>query len=336
MRILIIGGTGNISSEVTELLVSMGHDVVLLNTGRHPTPRGCTLVKTDRFNPYAFESAVKGLSVDVVLDFMAFIPAHCKSAYLALRGRVAQYVFISSATVYAKPHTKLPITEETPRGNPFWPYAQDKTACEEYIESVCSEDFPATIVRPSHTFGHTWIPSPINGSGFTVAARILAGKKFIIHDKGESLWTLTASSDFARGLAGLVGNKAAIGEAFHITSDEALSWNDIYKELGAALGVGEINPVHIPTPFIVKRYPDARGKLLGDKAENGVFDNSKIKKFVPGFKCEKSFATAIRESVEWFMDKERPERRDIDLDEDRLIEALINAWNFDQSQHYVI
>jgi len=326
MDILIIGGTGNISSEVTALLASQGHNITLLNTGRHPTPQGCKHIKADRFNPKAFEDALKGLSVDVVLDFMAFTPDQCRRAYKAFRGRISQYLFISSATVYAKPHTKLPITEETPRGNPFWPYAQDKTACEEYLESVRGDDFPVTIVRPSHTFGRTWIPSPINGSGFTVSARILAGKGFIIHDKGESLWTLTASSDFARGLAGLAGNKAAVGETFHITSDEALSWNDIYKELGAALGAEKINPVHIPTSFIVKRYPDALGKLLGDKAENGVFDNSKIKKFVPGFKCEKNFAAAIRESVAWFMEKDKPERREIDLYEDGLIEAIIGAW----------
>ncbi|GBU21131.1 NAD-dependent dehydratase [Fibrobacteres bacterium R8-0-B4] len=324
MNILIIGGTGNISSEATELLVSQGRDVTLLNTGRHPTPSGCRHIKADRFNPQAFENALKDLSFDTVLDFMAFTPDHCRNAYKTLRGRIAQYIFISSATVYSKPHTKLPITEETPRGNPFWPYAQDKAACEEYLESVRGDDFPVTIVRPSHTFGRTWIPSPINGSGFTVSARILAGKGFIIHGSGESLWTLTASSDFARGLAGLVVNKAALGETFHITSDETLSWNDIYKELGTALGAEKINPVHIPVPFIIKRYPDARGKLLGDKAENGVFDNSKIKKFVPGFKCEKNFAAAIRESVAWFMEK--PERREIDLDEDGLIEAIIGAW----------
>jgi nucleoside-diphosphate-sugar epimerase len=326
MDVLIIGGTGNISSETTELLVSQGKNVTLLNTGRHPTPQDCKHIKADRFNPKEFDKATRNLSADAVLDFMAFTPDQCRCAYKAFRGRIAQYLFISSATVYAKPHTKLPITEETPRGNPFWPYAQDKTACEEYLESVMGDGFPVTIVRPSHTFGHTWIPSPINGSGFTVAARILAGKGFIIHDTGESLWTLTASSDFARGLAGLVGNKAAAGETFHITSDEALSWNDIYKELGAALGVEKINPVHIPTSFIVKRYPDALGKLLGDKAENGIFDNSKIKKFVPGFKCEKNFAAAIRESVAWFMEKDKPERREIDLDEDGLIEAIIVAW----------
>lgn len=324
----MIGGTGNISSEVTKLLVSFGHGVTLLNTGKHPVPDGCRHVKADRFNLPEFESAVgeavKKSSFDAAIDFMAFKPEHCRADYEALRGRVAQYIFISSATVYAKPHTKLPITEETPRGNPFWPYAQDKTACEEYLESVHGHDFPVTVVRPSHTFGKTWIPSPINSHGFTVAARILAGKEFIIHDKGESLWTLTAASDFARAFVGLVGNKSAAGEAFHITSDEALSWNKIYKHIGAALGAKAINPVHIPTPFIIEQYPDARGMLLGDKAENALFDNSKIKRFVPGFKCEKSFSDAIRESAAWFMEK--PERREIDMKDDELIESLIGAW----------
>jgi nucleoside-diphosphate-sugar epimerase len=333
MNTLIIGGTGNISSEVTKLLLSLGHGVTLLNTGKHPVPDGCRHVKADRFNRTEFENAMrevlKKASFDVAIDFMAFKPEHCRADYEALRGRTGQYIFISSATVYGKPHTKLPITEDTPRGNPFWPYAQDKIACEEYLESINRGDFPVTVVRPSHTFGNTWIPSPVNSHGFTVAARILAGKEFIIHDKGESLWTLTAASDFARAFAGLVGNRDAVGEAFHITSDEALSWNDIYKELGAALGAKGINPVHIPTPFIIGQYPDARGMLLGDKAENAVFDNSKIKRFVPGFKCEKNFAVAIRESVAWFMKK--PERREIDRKDDGLIESIIGAWKVTRS-----
>ncbi|MDR2578485.1 MAG: NAD-dependent epimerase/dehydratase family protein [Chitinispirillales bacterium] len=324
MDILIIGGTGNISSEVTPLLIAGGHKVTILNTGRRPVPPECGHIKADRFNRQAFEKAVRGVSADVVIDFMAFTPEHCRADYETLRGKVGQFIFISSATVYQKPHVKIPITEDTPRGNPFWPYAQDKIACEEYFESVHGDDFPVTIVRPSHTFGKTWIPSPINGCGFTVAARMLGGKQFIIHDRGESLWTLTAASDFAKGFVGLVGNKDAAGEAFHITSDEALSWNDIYAELAKALGAGQINPVHIPTEFIAKVYPDARGKLMGDKSENGVFDNSKIKKFVPGFKCEKTFAVAIKESVNWFM--ESPERREIDIDEDKLIESIIRAF----------
>lgn len=325
MKVLMIGGTGNISSEVTPLLLERGDDVTLLTTGAHPVPAGCKHIKADRFDRDEFAAALNGVSdFDVAIDFKAFTPDHCGDDYNALRGKVGQFIFISSATVYQKPHVKLPITEETPRGNPFWPYAQDKIACEEYLESVHGDDFPVTIVRPSHTFGNTWIPSPINGCGFTVAQRIIDGRPFIIHDKGESLWTLTAASDFARGFVGLVGNKNAHGEAFHITSDEALSWNSIYAELAAALGVSEIHPVYIPTDFIITIDHEAVGKLKGDKAENGVFDNSKIKKFVPGFKCEKTFAQSIRGSVAWFM--EDAARRAIDPEEDEFIDTIINAW----------
>ncbi|MDR0307351.1 MAG: NAD-dependent epimerase/dehydratase family protein [Chitinispirillales bacterium] len=323
MRILIIGGTGNISSEVTSQLYSMGHEITILSSGSRPVPAGCRHIKANKFNDGELQNCLKDISVDAAIDFMAFTPAHCRAGYRALRGKTEQFIFISSATVYQKPHAKIPVTEDTPRGNPFWPYAQDKIACEEYLESIHGDDFPVTIVRPSHTFGQTWIPSPINGCGFTVSSRIKNGKPFIIHDKGESLWTLTASSDFAKGFVGLVGNKNAIGEAFHITSDETLSWNAIYEELGKALGAS-IKPVHIPSEFIAKVYPDARGMLMGDKREPGVFDNSKIKKFAPGFKCEKSFSAAIKESVDWFM--EDPRRRQIDMAEDRLIEAIIGAW----------
>jgi len=324
MDILIIGGTGNISYEVTKLLIAAEHRVTVVSTGKRPVPPECRHIKADRFNEKDFAKKLKGVGGDVAVDFMAFTPDHCRADYKALHDRIGQFIFVSSATVYQKPHTKLPITEDTPLGNPFWPYAQDKLACEEYLKTVHGIGFPVTIVRPSHTFGKTWIPSPINGCGFTVAERILHGKEFIIHDSGKSLWTLTASSDFAKGFVGLIGNKDAIGETFHITSDEALTWNDIYKELGAALGVDKINPVHIPTEFISEIYPEARGKLLGDKAENGVFDNSKIKKFVPGFACEKKFADAIRESVAWYM--EDPDRQIIDLDEDNLIDKIIDAW----------
>ena len=324
MLILIIGGTGNISSEVTSLLCSKGsHEITILSSGTRPVHAECRHIKANKFNDAELERSLKDIDIDVAIDFMAFTPTHCRADYKALRGRIKQFIFISSATVYEKPHVKIPITESTPRGNPYWPYAQDKIACEEYLESVHANDFPVTIVRPSHTFGKTWIPSPINGCGFTVASRIKTGKPFIIHDKGESLWTLTASSDFAKGLAGLIGNKDAIGEAFHITSDEALSWNTIYGELGKALD-SKINPVYIPSEFIAKVYPDALGMLMGDKREPGVFDNSKIKKFVPDFKCEKSFADTIKESVDWFM--EDPKRREIDNNEDKLIESIIRAW----------
>ncbi|MCL2690429.1 MAG: NAD-dependent epimerase/dehydratase family protein [Chitinispirillia bacterium] len=332
MRILIIGGTGNISSEVTSLLCSAGdHEITILSSGTRPVPTECHHIKANKFNDAELERSLKDIDVDIAIDFMAFTPAHCRANYKALRGRIKQFIFISSATVYEKPPKKIPITEDTPRGNPYWPYAQDKIACEEYLESVHSDDFPVTIVRPSHTFGKTWIPSPINGCGFTVASRIKSGQPFIIHDKGESLWTLTASSDFAKGFAGLIGNKDAIGEAFHITSDENLSWNSIYEELGEALS-SKINPVHIPSEFIAKVYPNALGMLMGDKREPGVFDNSKIKKFVPGFKCEKSFADTIKESVDWFMEDSK--RREVDINENKLIEDIISAWEKTEGLRY--
>jgi nucleoside-diphosphate-sugar epimerase len=324
MDILIIGGTGNISEEVTKLLIAAEHKITLVTTGKRPVPPECRHIKADRFNEPEFAKSLKGVGADVAIDFMAFTPDHCHADYKALHHRIGQFIFVSSATVYQKPHVKIPITEDAPLGNQFWQYAQDKLDCEEYLRTVHGDHFPVTIVRPSHTFGKTWIPSPINGSGFTIAERILKGNKFIIHDSGKSLWTLTASSDFARGFVGLVGNKRAFGESFHITSDEALTWNDIYKELGAALCVKKLNSVYIPTEFIVKIYPEARGKLWGDKAENGVFDNSKINKFVPGFKCEKTFSLAIRESVAWYLAD--PERQVIDLDEDNLIDKIIDAW----------
>ncbi|MFP4163059.1 MAG: NAD-dependent epimerase/dehydratase family protein [Chitinispirillaceae bacterium] len=324
MRILIIGGTGNISSEVTDLLLKTNHSLTLVSSGKRPVPHGCRHIRADRFNSHEFENALRDENPDVVIDFMAFTPGHLKSDYKIFRDRIKQFIFISSATVYHKPHLSLPITEQTPRKNPFWPYAQDKIACEEYLESVHDKDFPVTIVRPSHTFGNTWIPSPINGCGFTIAQRILDGKPFVIHDKGESLWTLTASSDFALGLTGLIGNSNASGEDFHITSDERLSWNRIYEELGAALGT-EIKPVHIPSEFIAKVYPDALGMLMGDKRENGVFDNSKIKRFVPDFGCRKDYATQIRESVNWFLEK--PQRQVSDAGENKLIDSIISAWN---------
>jgi nucleoside-diphosphate-sugar epimerase len=329
MDLLIIGGTGNISSQVTPLLAARGDNVTIATTGNTPVPAGCGHIKVDRFNIEEFNRIFKDIKpFDVVIDFKAFTPEHCKADYGAFRGKVGQFIFISSATVYQKPHIKIPITEDTPRGNPFWPYAQDKIACEEYLESVHGDDFPVTIVRPSHTFGTTWIPSPVSGHGFAVPRRMLDGREFIIHDKGESLWTLTASSDFARGFVGLVGNKNAAGEAFHITSDEANSWNDIYRILAETIGAKNIRPAYIPTNFIAEVYPEARGALMGDKAEDGVFDNTKIKKFVPGFTCEKTFARAIKESVDWFMEDEG--RRAVNAEEDKLIDTIIGAWRAHQ------
>ena len=323
MEILFIGGTGNISSEVAAKLYNQGHAITVVTTGKRAVPPEYKHIKADRNAPGYFIETLKSVAADVVIDFFAFVPEHLKIDYTIFNGKIKQFIFISSATVYEKPHTVLPITEKTPRNNPFWPYAQNKIACEEYLERIHSHTFPVTIVRPSHTFGKTWIPSPINGCDFTIANRILSGKPIVIHDNGESLWTLTAASDFAAGFCGLVGNEKAVGEAFHITSDEALPWNKIYDLLGDALGK-KPSVVHIPSEFLAEIYPESRGMLMGDKREHGVFDNAKIRHIVPDFRCQKSFSVAIRESVSWF--REVPTRMAIDKDQDSFISSLIEKW----------
>lgn len=300
MHILLIGGTGNISSEVADILHQLGHSITTVTTGRSTVPEGYNSIIADRNDTEAFTGKLSELHPTIVIDFIAFLPEHLTTDYTIFKGAIDQFIFISTAAVYEKPHRRFPITESTARSNPFWPYAQDKIACEEYLESIHSPEFPVTIVRPSHTFGNRWIPSQIDSNDFTIAQRILDGRPVILHDKGESLWTLTAASDFAAGLAGLVGNRDTLGESFHITSDEALTWNQIYATIGGALGKAPVIE-YIPSEFIAGEYPDARGMLFGDKREHGVFDNQKIKRFVPGFECKKSAKTAIEESIAWFL-----------------------------------
>jgi len=323
MNILIIGGTGNISSEVAKDLKRRGDQVTLLTRGTTPVPEGFAHIQANRYDRGEFGRALDGQEAEIVVNFLGFSPEECRLDHDVFAGKIRQYIFISSTTVYRKPHEVIPLTEESPLGNPFSEYAQRKLECEQYLRSAEGEDFRVTIVRPSHTFGRSWIPSPLNGSDYTVAARIEAGRPILVHDTGESLWTLTAASDFAAGMAGLVGNEAALGETFHITSDQALTWNTIYQEIGMALG-REAEIVYIPSKFLADLYPVAKAKLLGDKAEHGVFDNGKIKRFVPEFECVKSFRTAIRESVQWL--NEDPSRKKTDPDQDRLIDELIEKW----------
>ncbi|MBD3393832.1 MAG: NAD-dependent epimerase/dehydratase family protein [Chitinivibrionales bacterium] len=324
MNILILGGTGNISSEVAACLVDCGDKVTVLTSGKRPVPKRYTHIKADRHDRASLQNALNGKTFDSVIDFLGYTVEHCRIAHDILDGKTGQFVFISSATVYQKPPPKLPLTEDTPLCNPFWEYGRRKIACEEYLRHEAGRGFPLTIVRPSHTFGHTWIPSPLHGADWTVAGRMLAGKPVILHDNGESLWTLTASSDFAQGIYGIICNEKALGKAVHITSDEALTWNAIYKEIGKALGVTpEI--VHIPADFLARHIPGAGDKLWGDKARNSVFDNTKIRRLNPGWSCRKTFARAIRESVAWYYEDES--RKKVDPEKDREIERVIRSWS---------
>ncbi|OHE76161.1 MAG: hypothetical protein A2107_15880 [Verrucomicrobia bacterium GWF2_62_7] len=325
MRILFIGGTGNLSTDCAELLHRRGHEIAVLTRGHSSVPPQYRAVKADRKDPTAVRTALDKAAPDVVINFLGYELADVQLDYTLLGGNIRQYVFISTAAAYAKPPPRLPITEETPLGNPFWDYAQKKQQCEDWLRERWREShFPLTIVRPSHTYSPRWFPNPVSSSGYTFAARLEAGKPVFVPGDGENPWTLTSTSDFAVGVAGLMGNDKAIGEAFHITSDEALTWNQIYAETAAALGVDSPRIMKIPVEFICRHCPRLTGTVKGDKAHPAIFDNSKIKRFVPDFQCHKPFRVGIRESVEWF--RQHPDRKVVNPEADAEFDRVTTAW----------
>jgi len=326
MRILFIGGTGIISTPCTRQALDQGHELFHLNRGSNPeqAPREVTTLKADIRDPKQVEKAVAGHRFDCVVNWVAFEPDHVRQDMELLGSLTSHYIFISSASVYLKPPPHWIVTEETPVGNPYWSYAQSKIACEALIlESHRKNGFPATIVRPSHTYNDGWIPTPIGSRDFTVAQRLLDGKAIISPGDGQSLWTLTHSEDFARGFIELLGDQNAIGEIFHITSDEARTWDAFYGIIGEALGV-EVDIVHIPSTVVNEISPSLGQGLMGDKGYSMVFDNTKIKNFVPNFSATVSFKDGIRRSLEWF-DK-NPARKVVDTAKDAEIDRVLNVW----------
>jgi nucleoside-diphosphate-sugar epimerase len=335
MKLLFIGGTGNISEDCAALLRERGHEIWVLTRGRSAVPPAYRALQADRKDLSAMRAAVAGALPDVVLNFLGYELADVQSDYELFQGAVRQYIFISSASVYAKPAAKLPLTEDTPLGNPWWDYAQKKIACEQWLQQQWEQTgFPVTIVRPSHTYSHRWIPNPVSSSSYSFAARLERGLPVFVPDDGENPWTLTAASDFAIGLAGLVGNPEALGQTFHITSDEVLTWNRICAEIAAAVapppGSGPATPskiVQIPADFICRIAPRFTGTLKGDKVHPGVFDNSKIKRFVPEFQARKPFRTGVRESVAWL--RAHPAHQNLSPELDATIDQIIAAWRLE-------
>lgn len=324
MKILFIGGTGNISAYCVELAVSQGHTVTVLNRGIRECslPDGVQSIRCDIQNENDVKDRMKGMKFDVVADFIAFVPAHVERDIRLFSGVCRQFMFISTATVYHKPPVKFPVTESTPLKNPFWKYSQEKIICEEIlIHAFRQSGFPVTIIRPSHTYGKTMIPSVFGHGDYTEIARIKAGKKVIVQGDGQTLWTLTHSRDFAKGFLGLCGNDRAIGEGFHITSDEHLAWDTIIKMKAQAVGC-EPEIVHIPSDYINAIDPETGAGLLGDKQYNAIFDNSKLKRFVPTFNATISFSKGLHESIEFFQrDKQKcVENSEISALMDRIIE----------------
>jgi nucleoside-diphosphate-sugar epimerase len=325
LKVLFIGGTGNISAACSRLAVERGIDLYLLNRGKRPVEiPGARSLVADISNPDQVADALGDLAFDAVANFIAFTPDDIERDIALFAERTRQYIFISSASAYQKPAADAVITESTPLKNPFWQYSRNKIACEERLNNAWrDDDFPITIVRPSLTYD-TVLPLAIGSwNDYTMIDRMKKGLPVVVHGEGTSLWTVTHSEDFARGLVGLLGNMQALGHAFHITSDEALTWDRIWQYTAAAAGC-TANIVHVPSEFICSLDASQTGNLLGDKAVSAVFDNSKIKRFVPGFQAVIPYRDGIRRTVEWF--EADPERMTIVPAHNELHDRILAAW----------
>jgi len=325
MRVLFIGGTGIISTACTALAAERGIHLTLLTRGLRPgpLPAGVQTLRMDIEDAAGLPGEAK---FDVVVEWIAFTPAHIERDLRLFAGRVGHYIFISSASVYQKPATDYLITESTPLANPYWEYARNKIACEERLMRAYREEgFPVTIVRPSLTYGDTQIPLAINSwtKSYTAVDRMRRGKQVIVPGDGSSLWVITHNSDFAKGLVGLLGQPRAVGHPVHITSDEVMSWDQIYRSVGEAAGV-QPDLIHIPSDFVSACLPEQTGNLLGDKAVSTVFDNGKIKRWVPDYRATVPFALGIRRTLAWF--DADPARREIDAQADSAWDRLIAAY----------
>ena len=332
MKVLFIGGTGTISMAVSNLLLSQGHTLYLLNRGNRNLSLSGDLVelKADVNDESRVKELIKELHFDAVADFIAFEPPQLERDYRLFKGKTDQFIFISSASAYQKPLADYRINEGTPLANPYLEYSRNKIACEDYLMKLYREEgFPVTIIRPSHTYDERSVPMGAHGKNgsYAIVKRMLEGKPVLIHGDGTSLWTLTHNSDFAVAMAGLIGNIHAIGEAVQITSDESLTWNQIYQIVANALGV-KLNAVHASTEFLdaCGEY-DFRGSLLGDKSNTMVFDNSKLKRLVPGFTARVRADQGIRDTVSYVLSHPECQVEDSDYDAwcDRVVEALDRA-----------
>jgi nucleoside-diphosphate-sugar epimerase len=325
MKVLFIGGTGIISSACASLALERGFELYFLNRGKsvdRPVPIGVQVLKGDIRDRHSANAALLGRQFDVVVDWIAFTPEQVETDLELFGGRTGQYVFISSASAYQSPPSSLPVTESTPLDNPYWLYSRNKIACEERLVRAYRQDkFPMTIVRPSHTYDKTSLP--LDG-GYTVVNRMRQGKKIIVHGDGTSLWVLTHHKDFARGFVGLLGNPHAIGDAFHITSDELLNWNQIFALVANAAGVAAPRVVHVPSDLIAAYDPQWGAGLLGDKSVSLVFDNSKIKRIVPDFVASIPFSRGAEEIMAWY--DADPARQVVDEAHDRMIDRIISAY----------
>jgi nucleoside-diphosphate-sugar epimerase len=323
LKVLFLGGTGIISSACSRRAVATGVDLTILNRGTttmRAVPKGAEVVHADIRDPESVRAAVGDRTFDVVANFMAFTPEHVQTDIDLFRGRLGQYVFISSASAYQTPPARLPIVESTPLRNPHWQYSRNKIACEELLVAAYRADgFPATIVRPSHTYDATSVPLL---GGWTDIERMRRGQPVVVQGDGTSLWTLTHHDDFAKAFVGLLGHPQAIGDSFQITSDEVLTWNQIYEIMADAAGV-QATLVHVTSDTIAAHDAELGAGLLGDRTHSVIFDNTKVKSLVPDYVAAIPFVTGAREIVDWY--DADANRRTVDAELDALFDKLIAA-----------
>lgn len=325
LKVLFIGGSGIISSGCSPLAVERGMQLSLFNRGEsksyRPVPAEAQVFTGDINDIRSIEEILDSNTFDVVVNWIAYQPQDIERDIQLFSGKVGQYVFISSASAYQKPIGQLPITEETPLVNPFWAYSRAKKACEEQLFKAYREDgFPATIVRPSHTYDKTLIPFP---GGYTTLDRIIKSQPVIIHGDGTSLWVLTHHKDFAKGFVGLLGNQAALGEAYHITTDFLLTWNQIFELIADSVGAA-LKPVYVPSTAIAQEDPEWGAGLLGDKAHSVIFDNTKIKALVPEFEAVIPYSEGCHEMTAWYA--KNPAFQQVNPDLTATMEKLIQKF----------
>lgn len=333
MKVLLIGGTGTISGAIAQLLAQQNVDLTLLNRGNRSAevPAAAKVISCDVNDEKQVAEKTAGERYDVVCQFVGFRPEQVQRDYRLFAGRTKQYIYISSASAYHKPAADHRITEGTTLANPYWTYSREKAACEEFLMKMYRQNgFPVTIVRPSHTYGDRSVPLGVHGKkgSWQVIKRMMEGKPVIIHGDGTSLWTITNNRDFARAFVGLMGNPHALGEAFHITTDESVTWNQVYSTVADCLNV-PLHAYHVASEFLAAVNPphDYTGSLLGDKANSVVFDNTKLKRAVPGFQATVSATEGIRNTVQYMLSHPECQVEDPEFDQwcDRVIEALENA-----------
>jgi len=332
MNVLFIGGTGIISTAVTQEAIDRGIDLTLLNRGTHniDVPEGVSLLKGDIYNEEEIKALLEGQYYDAVVQWIAFTPEHVKRDVRLFRGHTKQYVFISSASAYQKPIPFLPVTEKTPLDNPYWPYSKNKQLCEEYLLSITSKDFNVTIIRPSHTYNEKMLISQLNSHQhpYTLLNRIKQNKPIIIPDKGMQLWTLTFNQDFAGGFVDVLGNKKTYGKFFHLTSDKVYTWERINEMICEAVDIIP-NIVYVPWDVIFEYFPEFKPEILGDKMKSVVFDNKKIKKVAPHYCSETEYSDVLPQIIAYFDD---PKRQTVDPDFEARYDACIAAYQAQNSE----